>query len=150
MPMSNITTSGACAGAMHRNSSCAIHSPDTGPMVPNLHAISCISLKKYPAAMTVLPPFTVPRDGTTPVTRGISSNMKLGRTSGSAAVDPGCVTSSAYAPDSTAGTSQWINADDTTNAVTPTHPNLHCTSSKTKCRPVICTTLPPPLNATSG
>ena len=100
--------------------------------------------------MTVLPPFTVPRDGATPVTRGISSNMKLGRTKGPAAVDPGCVTSSAYAPDSSAGTSQCINAEDTTNAVAPTQPNLHCTSSKIKFRPVICTTLPPPLNATSG
>ena len=56
IPTSRITKPGALAGATHRYSSSAIHAPATYPTVPKRQCMSCISLKKYPATTTTLPP----------------------------------------------------------------------------------------------
>ena len=45
IPTSRFTNPGALAGAVHRYSSFAIHSPATHPIVPKRHIMSCISEK---------------------------------------------------------------------------------------------------------
>eukprot|EP00982_Pelagococcus_subviridis_P006377 30087-Pelagococcus_subviridis.AAC.15 len=83
-------------------------------------------------------------------TRGHRVPAKFGRTSGSVAPDAADASSNVTTPTSCAGTSQYMNADDTTCAVVLSVPNTHWTSSYKMWSPVTSTTPPPPLKPTSG